>query len=215
MRTALAILLVTAACSSPEARTAARVLGCLGARDESCLRKYHAPLVPRLRAWAASARVDALFVGHYARRAMRDADNPYWTVSPVACAQRAQAGNLPAAGDLRDCRCKTVASRKVAPREVRSAAFERVRERAVKLHPAMEILANRSTAEALRVEHLAEIECRCGARTVRVAMLDLNGRVPVWRYFHATGICGADDRDGLRSAMDRAGRLVSGDLREP
>jgi hypothetical protein len=212
----LALFALASACSPPEARTAKKILGCLADHDVRCLRQYYAPFVPRLAAWAAAAKTDPLRVGAYARQAMQDVDDPYWALLPVDCATAARERRLPeeAYRDIGGCDCRNLSARKLQPREERARVFEPARVRAVETHPAMEILANRSTAEALRVRTITRVECACGDRTVQVGMLDLEGRIPPHRFFKAAGICGGDGA-ALETSVQRAERLLSGDLSAP
>jgi hypothetical protein len=213
MRALLAIL-ACAACTAPESRTARQFLACLAERDLPCLRRTHAPLIPRLKAWVLARSLGPHRVGPYTRRALQDADNPFWAVSPVVCAEAARAGRLPESvvRDLSDCACTPGEKTRLAPREARARAFEPARAAAEKTHPALEVLANRSTAEALRVKQLTVAQCRCGSREVAVALLEFEGRMPRWRFFRATGICGPPDHAALQEDVRRALRLLGGEI---
>jgi hypothetical protein len=213
----MALLVLLTGCTAPEARTARKFLGCLADRDLSCLRRYHAPLVARLRAWASAIRLDPLRVGPYARHAMRDADNPFWTIVPVSCAQRVANEEVAkeSLGDLGSCRCESGTTTVLAPEEERYRTFEPQRDKAAAVHPALEILAARATAEARRVRNLWTVACRCGDRRVQVALLDLAGRDPPIRVFKMTGICGDPDLVALREAVAVTERLLRGDLGAP
>lgn len=208
------VLLALAAggCSAPEVRAAAQYLGCVAERDLKCLRRLSAPLMPRLQAWSVAYKADPLFIGAFARKIMVDADNPFGALSPGTCAQEALAARLPedAASALGSCACTLASSRGLPPAPQRTAAFVPHRERALQTHPAMEILANRSAAEARRVTTLSVVRCTCAGKTVEAAVLDLQGRDPLHRVFHVTGAC--EGAAPMESVLRRAERLLSGDL---
>jgi hypothetical protein len=212
----VALCLLASACTPPEARTARKFLACLADHDVRCLRQHYAPFIPRLAAWAAATKTDPLHVGAYARQAMLDADDPHWALLPLECATASRERRLPTEvyRDLGSCACRNLSARKLAPREERARNFEPSRARAVTTHPAMEVLANRSTAEALRVQTITRVQCQCRNRTVEVAVLDIEGRNPPYRFFKAAGICGGG-RAALESFLARAERLLSGDLSAP
>jgi hypothetical protein len=213
MRLALAALAL-AACSPPEVGTAQKVLGCLASGDIRCLRQYHAPQISRFAAWSHALRLDALRVGPYTRRALQDADNPYWTLHPRPCAEAAAEQRLPAEAlrALSACRCRTLGKVRLAPAEDRRRALDPARQAAAKTHPAMDVLASRAVAEAVRTTEIARVDCRCGERTIALAMLDLQGRVPPWRYFRVSGVCGPPDAGAVEDAMRRAERFLGGEL---
>jgi hypothetical protein len=121
-----------------------------GCGDVRCPRQYHAPQIARLTAWALAARLDPVRVGPYARRAMQDADNPYWTLHPQACADAAAAERLPdeARQNLGDCRCRSVAKTRLAPASDRQRALDPAKKAAARTHPATEVLASRAVAGA-------------------------------------------------------------------
>jgi hypothetical protein len=212
---ALALALLAASCSPAEVRTARTFVACLGAHDLPCLRRYHAPLVPRLNAWQRALSLDSFRVGPYARKAMQDADNPFWSVQPLSCASTLQKRELPSAAksDAAGCRCGTVSARALAPAAAREQAFEPERARAARTHPALEVLANRNVAESRRVRTLWKVSCRCGARPVLVALLDLEGRDPPVRVFKVAGLCEAPDEAGFDASMRAAEKLLAGEIR--
>ena len=213
-RLALFLTLVASACTPPEARTARRFLACVADHDLHCLRRLHAPLLARLRAWSSALGLDPLRVGPYTRHAMQDSDNPFWTIAPVECAKRAARGapERELLRDLDSCRCETREAIPLAPAEARAQTFEPERVKAVKIHPALEILANRSTAEAKRVHTLWRVACTCGERPVEVLVLDYEGRDPPLRVFRVSGVCGPPEPEVLRTDLARAQRLLSGEL---
>jgi hypothetical protein len=213
--TALAALAL-AACAPPEARTARTYLRCLAERDTLCLLRFAAPVVPRLRAWAASPRADDLYIGAYARQVLRRAGSPYAALSPDECQTHLSQNAFDAAARdaLSSCDCDVVSRRELAPRKTREALFEPQRKRAEARHPALEVLANRTTAEALRVTTLTRVRCACDGRAVDVGIVDMVGREPPWHVFFASGACAAPSDETTTQALDSAHHLLSGDLHD-
>lgn len=206
----LAVGLAGSACSDPEGRVARRYLRCVGDGDLTCLRRYLAPVLPRLRAWSASPKADELFIGPYTRKALTDADNPFAAVAPRGCQKVLAAG---VSAQLRDklgrCACRVVARRALPEREARSVVFEPARVAAGKRHPALEVLSNRTTAEALRASSVTHVRCDCAGSPVEVGLLDQLGRESPVRVFHASGLCAAPEASAVDLALRRASELLS------
>ena len=212
----LGLCAAATACSDLEGRVARRYLRCVGEGDLTCLRRYLAPVVPRLRAWVASAKADELFIGPYARTALADADNPYGAVHPTPCQTVLAAGvSQQLRGKLGECECRVTERRPLPSLESRGAAFEPARLAAGKRHPALEVLANRTTAEALRASLLTRVRCDCAGSPVELGLVDMLGRESPVRVFHASGLCTAAEPRVVEGALESVARLLSGTLRMP